>query len=207
MSEMKLIMENFRRFSEQMCDGGQCKIKTTPLPNDQLRAYLKQLNSQLASTEDPADKKAIKDEINRVRADLGMATAAVKEQSGETGPDPLGLRNFGNIASIKGYQGFEGESMENNQKTYKHLFANLKSAQAGKEYVEMAATRSRENKRMLASKKISLASAEIVERPDLATFGQAQNQPRELKVTWNVGNTQQDKSPEPIPVAPASSPI
>ena len=97
--------------------------------------------------------------------------------------------------------------MENNQKTYKHLFANLKSAQVGQEYVEMAATRSRENKRMLASKKVSLASAEIVERPDLATFGQAQNQPRELKVTWNVGRAAKEEAPEPIPVAPASSPI
>ena len=78
-------MENFRKFSEQnTCDGGQCKIKTTPLPNNQLMDYLKQLNGQLASTKDPADEKAIKDEINRVRADLGLT--AVKEQAGENIP-------------------------------------------------------------------------------------------------------------------------
>ena len=207
MSEMKLIMENFRRFSEQVCTGGACEREVPKTSSNELEGYLNQLNKQYLEAKKSNDKDAMEAlgfEINRIKKEIG--TPPVKEQAGETGPDPLGLRNFGNIAEIPGYLSYEGEGMEDNQKIYRHRFDNLKSALKGKEYTEMAATRSTGNKKMLASKKISLVSAEIVERPDLAGFGQAQNQPRELKVTWNVGRASRAKPPESMPVAPGLPP-
>ena len=206
MSEMKLIMENFRRFSEQnTCTGGTCVIQTPPETAASLTAQIEKLKKYISQAKAKKMPQAISYYEKTLAATekklAALQGGQVKEQTGETGPDPLGLRGFGNIMEIPGFKAFEGESMENNQKTYRYRFANLKSARTGKRYTEMAATKSQENKKMLASKKISLVSAEIVERPDLAGFGIAINQPKELKVTWNVGRAAKDEAPAAAPMA------
>ena len=209
MSEMKLIMENFRKFSEQVCDGGdtgECVSKVTETEAS-LTSDINKINKYLNSPKLPeAYKKSLREALANKIAKLEQLKSQQVNEAGETGPDPLGLRDFGNISEIPGFQFFEGESMENNQKIYRYRFANLKSAQVGKEYTERAATNSTENKRMLASKKISLVSAEILPSSK-AGFGLAINEPTELRVTWNVGRAAKEEAPEPIPVAPASSPI
>ena len=208
---MKIIMENFRRFSEQACTGGQCENPVPSSSRKELEDYLKKLNATVEASGpkgSPAYKEALAGfgpEIKRIEQKLAnLPESQVKEQAGETGPDPLGLRGFGDIATIDGFKAFKGESMKNNQKIYRYLFANLKSARTAKEYTEMAATKSQANKKMLASKRISLVSAEIVDRS--AGFGIAINQPKELKVTWNVGRATKDKDPAPMDVAPGLPP-
>ena len=187
MSEMKLIMENFRKFSEQnTCDGGQCRITIPPQTAEEIEADIKQIKQQMKTH--PAHAKFLNKVLADKEAELKqLKSQQVKEQAGETDPDLLGLRNFGNIASIDGYRGFEGESMENNQKTYKHLFANLKSAQTGKKYIEMALTRTRDG-RDLAKKNISLISAKVLQPKNSSFSMNSASLPRLLKVVWDVGN-------------------
>ena len=95
MSEMKLIMENFRRFSEQVCTGGACEREVPKTSSNELEGYLNQLNKQYLEAKKSNDKDAMEAlgfEINRIKKEIG--TPPVKEQAGETGPDPLGLRNL-----------------------------------------------------------------------------------------------------------------
>ena len=81
---MKLIMENFRRFSEQMCTGGQCDNSVPSQSREEMEEYLKQLYD--ASSKSQEAKNALADEIKRVERDLAaLQGGQVKEQAGEIG--------------------------------------------------------------------------------------------------------------------------
>jgi len=89
MSEMKLIMENFRRFSEQVCTGGACEREVPKTSSNELEGYLNQLNKQYLEAKKSNDKDAMEAlgfEINRIKKELG--TPPVKEQAGEPPQGP-----------------------------------------------------------------------------------------------------------------------
>ena len=90
---MKIIMENFRRFSEQACTGGQCENPVPSSSRKELESQLNDINAALKAS-GPKGSAAYKEaqagfapEIKRIKQELAnLPEAQVKEQAGENIP-------------------------------------------------------------------------------------------------------------------------